>query len=144
MMNAMYRPVRAADVARMCTSSPTSAARTGRSLAFIMVGAVSGYSGTTLRERRPDGDFRIAAARLLIGMLVVATGNPLLLLLVRHGDPVNGATGLMKVEITRFFGIRILGTSASRCTSLRKNLGLVNSQVLVRFMLMHLGLSHCW
>lgn len=112
-------------------------------MAFIMVGAVSGY----LWYNAPPsevlmGDAGSRPLGLLIGMLVVATGNPLFLLLVGTVILVNGATGLVKVAITRFFGIRILSSIRfplhDHC---RKNLGWSNSQVLVRFMLLHLGLS---
>ncbi len=112
-------------------------------MAFIMVGAVSGY----LWYNAPPsavlmGDAGSRPLGLLIGMLVVATGNPLFLLLVGTVILVNGATGLVKVAITRFFGIKVLSSIRfplhDHC---RKNLGWSNSQVLVRFMLLHLGLS---
>ena len=112
-------------------------------MAFIMTGAVSGY----LWYNAPPsavlmGDAGSRPLGLLIGMLVVATGNPLFLLLVGMVILVNGATGLVKVAVTRFFGIRILSSIRfplhDHC---RKNLGWSNSQVLVRFMLLHIGLS---
>jgi phospho-N-acetylmuramoyl-pentapeptide-transferase len=111
--------------------------------AFIMCGAVSGY----LWYNAPPsavlmGDAGSRPLGLLIGMLVVATGNPLFLLLVGTVILVNGATGLVKVAVTRFFGIRILSSIRfplhDHC---RKNLGWSNAQVLVRFMLLHLGVS---
>jgi phospho-N-acetylmuramoyl-pentapeptide-transferase len=112
-------------------------------MAFIMVGAVSGY----LWYNAPPsavlmGDAGSRPLGLLIGMLVVATGNPLFLLLVGTVILANGATGLVKVAVTRFFGFRILSNIRfplhDHC---RKNLGWSNSQVLVRFMLLHIGLS---
>jgi phospho-N-acetylmuramoyl-pentapeptide-transferase len=112
-------------------------------MAFIMCGAVSGY----LWYNAPPsavlmGDAGSRPLGLLIGMLVVATGNPLFLLLVGTMILANGATGLVKVAITRFFGIRVLSSIRfplhDHC---RKNLGWSNSQVLVRFMLLHLGVS---
>ena len=112
-------------------------------MAFIMCGAVSGY----LWYNAPPsavlmGDAGSRPLGLLIGMLVVATGNPLFLLLVGTVILVNGATGLVKVAVTRFFGFRILSSIRfplhDHC---RKNLGWSNSQVLVCFMLLHLGVS---
>lgn len=112
-------------------------------MAFIMVGAVSGY----LWYNAPPsavlmGDAGSRPLGLLIGMLVVATGNPLFLLLVGTVILVNGATGLVMVAVKRFLGFRILSNIRfplhDHC---RKNLGWSNSQVLVRFMLLHLGLS---
>ena len=75
-------------------------------------------------------------------MLVVATNNPLFILLVGTVILLNGATGLVKVALARFVGLRILGSVRfplhDHC---RKELGWSNSQVLVRFMLVHLGIS---
>jgi len=112
-------------------------------MAFIMCGAVSGY----LWYNAPPsavlmGDAGSRPLGLLIGMLVVATGNPLFLLLVGTVILANGATGLVKVAVTRFFGIKILSNIRFPLHDhARKNLGWSNSQVLVRFMLLHLGLS---
>ena len=79
---------------------------------------------------------------LMIGMLVVATGNPTFLLLVGSVILLNGATGLVKVALTRFLGIRVLaGVRFPLHDHCRKELGWSNTQVLVRFMLLHLGLS---
>jgi phospho-N-acetylmuramoyl-pentapeptide-transferase len=112
-------------------------------MAFIMCGAVSAY----LWYNAPPSELLMGDAGsrplgLLIGMLVMATGNPLFLLLVGTVILVNGATGLVKVAITRFLGIKVLSNIRfplhDHC---RKNLGWSNSQVLVRFMLLHLGLS---
>jgi len=112
-------------------------------MAFLMVGAVSGY----LWHNAPPsavlmGDAGSRPLGLLIGMLVVATGNPLFLLLVGTVIVLNGATGLVKVAITRFLKVRVLASVRfplhDHC---RKELGWSNSQVLVRFLLMHLGLS---
>jgi len=112
-------------------------------MAFLMVGAVSGY----LWHNAPPsavlmGDAGSRPLGLLIGMLVVATGNPLFLLLVGSVIVLNGATGLVKVAITRFLKVRVLANVRfplhDHC---RKELGWSNSQVLVRFLLLHLGLS---
>jgi phospho-N-acetylmuramoyl-pentapeptide-transferase len=88
------------------------------------------------------GDAGSRPLGLLIGMLVVATGNPLFLLLVGSVIVFNGATGLVKVALMRFFGVKLFGSIRfplhDHC---RKELGWSNTQVLVRFMLLHLGLS---
>jgi phospho-N-acetylmuramoyl-pentapeptide-transferase len=112
-------------------------------LAFVMVGCVSGY---LWYNAAPSlvlmGDAGSRPLGLLIGMLVVATGNPLFLLLVASVILLNGATGLVKVALLRFFGLSILSKVRfplhDHC---RKELGWSNSQVLVRFMLLHLGVS---
>ncbi len=111
--------------------------------AFVMVGCVAGY---LWYNASPSvvlmGDAGSRPLGLLIGTLVVATGNPLFLLLVGSVIVLNGATGLMKVALARFFGIRLLSSIRfplhDHC---RKELGWSNTQVLVRFMLLHLGVS---
>ena len=112
-------------------------------MAFLMSGCVTGYlwynaapSAVLMGDSgsRPHGQ--------LNGMLVVATGNPFFLLLVGSVIVLNGATGLVKVALLRFFRIKVLANIRfplhDHC---RKELGWSNTQVLVRFMLLHLGLS---
>ncbi|HWA62633.1 MAG TPA: hypothetical protein VG939_14725 [Caulobacteraceae bacterium] len=112
-------------------------------MAFLMVGCVAAY----LWYNAPPsvvlmGDSGSRPLGLLIGMLVVATNNPLFLLLVGSVIVANGATGLAKVALLRFFRIKVFAQVRfplhDHC---RKVLGWSNSQVLVRFMLLHLGLS---
>jgi len=112
-------------------------------MAFLMVGCIAGY----LWYNAPPsqvlmGDAGSRPIGLLIGMLVVATNNPLFLLLVGSVLLLNGATGLVKVALMRFFGFSVLSKVRfplhDHC---RKELGWSNSQVLVRFMLLHLGIS---
>ena len=112
-------------------------------MAFIMAGAVCGY----LWYNAPPsavlmGDAGSRPLGLLIGMLVIATGNPLFLLLVGSVILLNGATGLVKVALMRFLKVRVLaGVRFPLHDHFRKERGWSNSQVLVRFMLVHLGLS---
>ena len=112
-------------------------------MAFLMVGCVAGY---LWYNASPSlvlmGDAGSRPLGLLIGMLVVATNNPLFLLLVGSVILMNGATGLVKVALLRFFGLKILaGVRFPLHDHCRKELGWSNTQVLVRFMLVHLGLS---
>ena len=112
-------------------------------MAFLMVGCVAGY---LWYNANPSlvlmGDAGSRPLGLLIGLLVVATGNPLFLLLVALVILVNGATGLVKVALKRFFGLpffpNIRFPLHDHC---RKELNWSNTQVLVRFMLLHLGIS---
>lgn len=112
-------------------------------MAFLMVGCLAGY----LWYNAPPsqvlmGDAGSRPIGLMIGMLVVATNNPVFLVLVGSMLLLNGATGLMKVALLRFFGLRILsGVRFPLHDHCRKELGWSNSQVLVRFMLVHLGVS---
>ncbi|HEY1752969.1 MAG TPA: hypothetical protein VGG29_17050 [Caulobacteraceae bacterium] len=112
-------------------------------IAFLMVGSICGYLWWNANPSAVlMGDAGSRPLGLLIGMLVVATGNPLFLLLVGSVIVMNGATGLVKVALMRFFGLKVLGSIRfplhDHC---RKELGWSNTQVLVRFMLLHLGLS---
>lgn len=112
-------------------------------MAFLMVGCIAGY----LWYNAPPsqvlmGDAGSRPIGLLIGMLVVATNNPLFLLLIGSVLLLNGATGLVKVALMRFFGLKVLSRVRfplhDHC---RKELGWTNSQVLVRFMLLQIGAS---
>ncbi|CAN5872071.1 phospho-N-acetylmuramoyl-pentapeptide-transferase [soil metagenome] len=112
-------------------------------MAFLMVGCVAGYLWYNAAPSQVlMGDAGSRPLGLLIGMLVVATNNPLFLLLVGSVILMNGATGLVKVALLRFFGLKILsGIRFPLHDHCRKELGWSNTQVLVRFMLVHLGLS---
>ena len=112
-------------------------------MAFLMVGCVSGYLWYNAAPSQVlMGDAGSRPLGLLIGMLVVATNNPLFLLLVGSVILLNGATGLAKVALLRFFGVKVLaGVRFPLHDHCRKELGWSNTQVLVRFMLLHLGVS---
>jgi phospho-N-acetylmuramoyl-pentapeptide-transferase len=111
--------------------------------ALLMAGCLAGY----LWYNAPPssllmGDAGSRPLGLLIGMLVLATNNPLFILLIGPVILLNGATGLVKVALIRFLGVRVLQRIRfplhDHC---RKELGWSNSQVLVRFFLLHVGVS---
>jgi phospho-N-acetylmuramoyl-pentapeptide-transferase len=112
-------------------------------MAFLMAGAVCGY----LWYNAPPsavlmGDAGSRPLGLMIGMLVTATNNPLFLLLVGSVILLNGATGLVKVALLRFFKLHLFPNIRFPLHDhMRKELGWSNTQVLVRFMLLHLGVS---
>lgn len=112
-------------------------------MALLMVGCVCGYLWYNAAPSQVlMGDSGSRPLGLLIGMLVVATNNPFFLVLVGSMILLNGATGLVKVALLRFFGVKVLAAVRfplhDHC---RKTLGWSNTQVLVRFMLLHLGVS---
>jgi len=86
-------------------------------MAFLMVGCLAGY---LWYNAAPSlvlmGDAGSRPLGLLIGMLVVATNNPTFIVLTASVILLNGATGLFKVALLRFFGLKILGASAFPCT----------------------------
>lgn len=82
------------------------------------------------------GDAGSRALGLLLGVFVLATGNPILLGVVALLILANGGTGLFKVGLLKFLRIRIL--SWLRCPlhdHCREKLGWSKTQVLVRFVI---------
>jgi len=107
-------------------------------MAFLMVGCLAGY----LWYNAPPssvlmGDAGSRPLGLLLGMLVLACGNPLLIVVVAGVVLVNGATGLLKLALLRFFKIWIFKTVRYPLHDhFRHSDGWSNTQVLVRFMLL--------
>lgn len=107
-------------------------------LAFAMVGCLAAYLWYNCYPSVVlMGDAGSRPVGLLIGVLVLASGNPFLVLAVATLVLVNGGTGLLKVALLRFFRIPIFrNVRYPLHDHLRKNLGWSNTQVLVRFMLL--------
>lgn len=106
-------------------------------LAFLMIGCLAGY---LWYNSSPSsilmGDAGSRPLGLLIGILVVATGNPILLLVVSPVLLANGGTGLVKVALLRFFRIGILRNIRFPLHDhVRSVHGWSDTQVLSRFML---------
>ena len=107
-------------------------------MAFLMVGCLAGYlwynatPSTVLM-----GDAGSRPLGLLLGMLVLACGNPFLIFVVASVVLVNGATGLLKLTLLRFFNIGIFKTVRYPLHDhVRQKDGWSNTQVLVRFILL--------
>ena len=106
--------------------------------AFTMVGCLVGYLWF---NAHPSillmGDAGSRSVGLLLGILVIKSGNPFLLLIVSSVLLVNGGTGLVKVSLLRFFKNKILhNIRIPLHDHVRHNLGWSNNQVLVRFTLL--------
>jgi len=106
--------------------------------AFIMVGCLAGY---LWHNSYPSavlmGDAGSRPIGLLLGVLVLACGNPFLILVVAFVVLVNGATGMIKVALLRFFKVGIFRQIRYPLHDhVRENMGWSNTQVLVRFMLL--------
>jgi phospho-N-acetylmuramoyl-pentapeptide-transferase len=83
------------------------------------------------------GDSGSRPIGFLLGTLILASGNPFLIFVVAGVVLVNGATGLLKVALLRFFNIGIFRTVRYPLHDhARQNLGWSNTQVLVRFVLL--------
>jgi phospho-N-acetylmuramoyl-pentapeptide-transferase len=107
-------------------------------LAFSMIGCVAGYLWYNCNPSVVlMGDAGSRPIGLLLGVLVLASGNPFLVFVVATVVLVNGGTGLLKVALLRFFRIPIFrGVRYPLHDHMRKDLGWSNTQVLVRFMLL--------
>lgn len=107
-------------------------------LAFMMTGCLMGY---LWHNANPSavlmGDAGSRPLGLLLGMLVLACGNPFLIFVVAGVVLVNGATGLLKVALLRFFKIGIFkNVRYPLHDHVRQKKGWSNTQVLVRFILL--------
>ena len=107
-------------------------------MAFVMVGCLTGYLWhNSYPSAVMMGDSGSRPIGLMLGVLVMACGNPFLILVVAFVVLVNGATGMIKVALLRFFKISIFGKIRYPLHDhVRHNMGWSNTQVLVRFMLL--------
>lgn len=107
-------------------------------MAFVLSGCLAGY---LWHNSYPSavlmGDSGSRPIGLMLGVLVLATGNPFLILVVAFVVLVNGATGMIKVALLRFFKVGIFKQIRYPLHDhVRHNMGWSNTQVLVRFMLL--------
>jgi phospho-N-acetylmuramoyl-pentapeptide-transferase len=107
-------------------------------MAFVMGGCLAGY---LWHNSYPSavlmGDAGSRPIGLLLGILVLACGNPFLIMVVAFMVLVNGATGMIKVALLRFFKIGIFRQIRYPLHDhVRHKMGWSNTQVLVRFMLL--------
>ncbi len=107
-------------------------------LAFLMVGCLAGY---LWYNAYPSvvlmGDAGSRPLGLLLGMLVLASGNPFLILVAAFVVLANGATGLLKVALLRFFKIPIFKSVRYPLHDhVRQKYGWSNTQVVMRFVLL--------
>jgi phospho-N-acetylmuramoyl-pentapeptide-transferase len=107
-------------------------------LAFPMAGCLAGYLWYNAHPSMVlMGDAGSRPIGFLMGTLVLATGNPVLILVVAGVVLANGATGLLKMALLRFFKIGIFRRVRYPLHDhARQNLGWSNSQVLLRFVLL--------
>lgn len=107
-------------------------------MAFVMVGCLTGYLWyNSLPSAVLMGDAGSRPMGFLLGLLVMASGNPFLMFIVTGMVLLNGATGLVKVALLRFFNISIFKSVRYPLHDhVRQALGWSNTQVLVRFVLL--------
>ncbi len=107
-------------------------------MGFLMVGCLAGY---LWHNAQPSavlmGDAGSRPLGFLLGVLVLASGNPFLVFVVAGVVLVNGATGLLKVAVMRFFKVNLFKSVRYPLHDhVRYCLGWSNTQVLVRFVLL--------
>ena len=107
-------------------------------LAFVMVGCLAAYLWfNSYPSELLMGDAGSRPIGFLIGVLVLATGNPFLLVVIAGVLLANGATGLVKVGLLRTFNIRIFGNVRYPLHDhVRHNLGWSPAQVVMRFLIL--------
>lgn len=112
-------------------------------MAFCLMGVLLGY---LWYNANPSlvlmGDAGSRPLGLLLGVFVLATGNPVLIFVVAGVVLVNGGTGLVKVALLRFFKVGIFRNVRfplhDHC---RREWGWSNTQVLMRFMILQAVLT---
>lgn len=106
--------------------------------AFAMVGCLTAYLWYNASPSQVlMGDAGSRPVGLLLGVLVLASGNPFLIFVVAGVVLLNGGTGLLKVALLRFFRIPIFrNVRYPLHDHVRHRLGWSNTQVMVRFMLL--------
>jgi phospho-N-acetylmuramoyl-pentapeptide-transferase len=107
---------------------------------FALVGVLMGYLWhNAFPSKCLMGDAGSRALGFYIGMCVMITGNPLMILVTSSIIFVNGGMGLMKVALKRFFHINVF--TAIRFPlhdHMRVNHGWSPTQVLIKFMIIQL------
>lgn len=109
-------------------------------LAFTMAGVVMGYLWhNAFPSHCLMGDAGSRALGYFIGICVMISGNPFIILATSSIIFINGGMGLLKVALLRFFKIKIFETIRFPLHDhMRKNRGWSPTQVLLKFMIMQL------
>lgn len=107
---------------------------------FALAGVLMGYLWhNAFPSKCLMGDAGSRALGFFIGVCVMVSGNPFLILATSSIIFVNGGMGLLKVFLLRFFKIKIFETIRFPLHDhMRKNRGWSPTQVLLKFMIMQL------
>jgi phospho-N-acetylmuramoyl-pentapeptide-transferase len=109
-------------------------------LVFALAGVLMGYLWhNAFPSKVLMGDAGSRALGFFIGVCVMVTGNPFLLLATSSIILVNGGMGLLKVALLRFFRIKIFSTIRFPLHDhMRQKRNWSATQVLVKFMILQL------
>ena len=107
---------------------------------FALAGVVMGYLWlNAFPSRCLMGDAGSRALGFFIGVCVMISGNPFLILATSSIIFINGGMGLLKVALLRFFKIKIFENIRFPLHDhMRKNRGWSPTQVLIKFMIMQI------
>jgi phospho-N-acetylmuramoyl-pentapeptide-transferase len=107
---------------------------------FALSGILMGYLWhNAFPSKVLMGDAGSRALGFFIGVCVIISGNPFLILMTSGVMLINGGTGLLKVALLRFFNIKILHTIRFPLHDhMRKNLSWSPTQVLLKFMIVQI------
>lgn len=107
-------------------------------IVFALSGTLMGYLWhNAFPSRVLMGDAGSRALGFFIGICVIVSGNPFVLLMTSGMIMVNGGTGLLKVALLRFFKIKILHNIRFPLHDhMRKNRAWSPTQVLLKFMIL--------
>jgi len=107
---------------------------------FCLAGCLAGYLWyNAFPSRVLMGDAGSRPLGFVIGLLVMVSGNPFLILVISTILLVNGGTGLVKVALLRFFNIRIFHSVRFPLHDhMKQSRNWSNAQVLVKFALLQM------
>lgn len=107
---------------------------------FLLGGVLMGYLWhNAYPSKALMGDAGSRALGYFVGVLVLISGNPFLLLMTSGMILINGGTGLFKVALLRFFHIRTFRSIRFPLHDhMRKNLQWSPTQVLLRFIILQI------
>ena len=109
-------------------------------MTFVMVGVVMGYLWhNAFPSNCLMGDAGSRALGYFIGVCVMVSGNPFIILATSSIIFINGGMGLLKVFLLRFFKIKIFENIRFPLHDhMRKNKGWSPTQVLLKFMIIQI------
>lgn len=109
-------------------------------LIFTLCGIIMGYLWyNAFPSKVLMGDAGSRAIGFFLGVCILVSGNPFLLVMTSCVMLVNGGTGLLKVALLRFFKIKILHSVRFPLHDhMRKNLGWSPTQILMKFVILQI------
>ncbi len=109
-------------------------------LIFALCGILMGYLWyNAFPSKVLMGDAGSRAIGFFLGICIIVSGNPFLIVVTSSVMLVNGGTGLLKVALLRFFKIRILHSIRFPLHDhMRKNLNWSPTQILLKFMIIQI------